>query len=168
MWNRSILIARTWIVLNILNQIIWIKLSGSNYLDQIIWIKLSGSYSLDQIVWIKLSGSNSLDQIVWIKLSGSNYLDQIIWIKLSGSNYLVQIIWIKLFWILWIILNHSELFSYKFLYNFHIKFILIFISIYPLFNANYWSLNPDKNPLILINFKENFENVPTFQLYLHV
>ena len=42
---------------------------------------------MDQIIRIKLSGSNWLDQIVWIKLSGSNRLDQIIWIKLSGSNY---------------------------------------------------------------------------------
>ena len=62
--------------------ILWI-----NHMDQITWIKLSGSNYLDQIVWIKLSGSNYLDQIIWIKLSGSNHLDQIIWIKLSGSNY---------------------------------------------------------------------------------
>ena len=49
----------------------------------ILWIN-----HMDQITWIKLSGSNYLDQIVWIKLSGSNCLDQIIWIKLHGSNYL--------------------------------------------------------------------------------
>ena len=63
-----------------MNQIIWIKFSGSNY----IWIKSSGS----NYIWIKLSGSNYLDQIIWIKLSGSNYLDQIIWIKLSRSNFI--------------------------------------------------------------------------------
>ena len=57
--------------------ILWI-----NHMDQIIRIKLSGSNCLNQIVWIKLAWSNWLDQIVWIKLSGSNYLDQIIWIKL--------------------------------------------------------------------------------------
>ena len=28
---------------------------------------------MDQLFWIKLSGSNCLDQIIWIKLSGSNY-----------------------------------------------------------------------------------------------
>ena len=140
MWNRSILIGRTSIV-----WIFWIKLSGSNYLDQIIWIKLSGSNYLDQTIWIKLSGLNCLDQIIWFRLFGSNYFEY--------------------YESFWIILNY---FHINFYINFLIKFMLIFISIYPLFNANYWSLNPDKNPLILINFKENFENVPTFQLYLHV
>ena len=33
---------------------------------------------LDQIIWIKLSGSNYLDQIICIKLSGSIYQDQFI------------------------------------------------------------------------------------------
>ena len=46
MWNRSILIARIFLIFWIL----WI-----NHLDQIIWIKL---------IWIKLSGSNYLDQII--------------------------------------------------------------------------------------------------------
>ena len=63
--------------------------SGSNCLDQIAWIKLSGS---------KLSGSNFLNKIFWIKifwikLSRSNYLDQIICIKLHGSNYLGTLNW---------------------------------------------------------------------------
>ena len=52
MWNRSILIARTWNLFNILNTLN--KSYGSTYLDQIVWIKLSGSNYLDQIIWIKL------------------------------------------------------------------------------------------------------------------
>ena len=51
MWNHSILIASTSIILNSLK-----------YLDQIVWIKLSRSNSLDQIIRFKLSRSDYLDQ----------------------------------------------------------------------------------------------------------
>ena len=107
MWNRSILIARTWIV-----WIFWIKLC--------IWIKLSGSNYLDQIIWIKLSGSNYLDQIIWIKLSRFNSLDQIIWFRLFGSNYFE---YYESFWIIFmsIYLNSSKLFIYTVLFTHHCR-----------------------------------------------
>ena len=102
----------------------------SNHLDQIIWIKLSGSIYLDQIIWIKLSESNYLNQIIWIKLSGSIFIS----IFVSISTSIFTSIFISIF--------QSKFFkgNLKFIYLVHIHNFQLLAKSSKFFN--FGSMNP--------------------------